>query len=238
MNPGKRLTFSWSAEGESAVLAAGTQQRFMPWWQVPLSDTMTIELERTLFRNPGISLTISGPVHADGSPREQDNETIVIPWECEHAYFFSPAPQRCPRDEVVTVPAAHQPFEGGRMVWLQPEGTILVLYDAPAPGSDGWQLRVYEDTWGAGDAESDPDIEPPPDRFQPVRGFGKVWREDPEVRDGLGWALTPESAFTATWQFEFNESIGSTSYLQLSDGRIVKLSGYYVRYGSWTYLGS
>ena len=65
-----------------------------------------------------------------------------------------------------------------------------------------------------------------------------MWREDPEVRDGLGWALTPESAFTATWQFEFNESIGSTSYLQLSDGRIVKLSGYYVRYGSWTYLGS
>jgi hypothetical protein len=136
------------------------------------------------------------------------------------------------------VPAAQQAFEGGRMVWLQPEGKILVLFDAAQPGTDDSLLRIYDDTWTPGEEESDPAILPPPERFQPVRGFGKVWRNNPGVREGLGWALAPESAFMAMWQFEFNETIGTTSYLRLANGRIARLLGYYTGYGSWSYLDS
>lgn len=238
MNPGKRLTFSWSGEGASATLIAGTRRRFIPWWSVPLSGTITIELENTLFRDPEISLSVFGPQTPDGTAGPQVTETIVIPWPCEHDYFFSPVPERCPRDAAAHLSAAQQRFEGGRMVWLQSEGKILVLFDAAAAGFDESQLRVYEDTWTEREPESDPSIVPPADRFQPVRGFGKVWRESPEVRNGLGWALQMEAAFNTTWQFEFNESIGTTSYLRLVDGRIVRLTGYYVAFGTWSYLDS
>lgn len=220
------------------MLVAGTRQRFIPWWQLPLSGTMTIELGQTLFRDPGISLTVSGPQNEDGTPGEQASETITIPWECEHEYFFAPAPQRCPRDAAVSPAAAQQEFEGGRMIWLQPEHKIIVLFDHTIAGSDAPQMRVYDDTWVEGEPESDPEIEAPEDRLQPVRGFGKVWRENLEVRERLGWALGPESAYATTWQFEFNESIGTTSYLQLHSGEVVRLIGYYTGFGSWTYLNS
>lgn len=233
INPGKRLTFTWSATGDSAMLVAGTRQRFIAWWVVPLSDTMTIELENTLFRDPGVSLTVSGPQKEDGTTGEQITETIVIPWACDHSYFFSPSPQRCPRDTAQNVPAAQQAFEGGRMVWLKPEHKIVVFFDAPMEGTDGMLLRVYEDTWTAGEPESDPAIEPPAGRYQPVRGFGKLWRTNPEVRDGLGWALAPESAFGAIWQYEHNESLGTTSYLRLADGRVTRVVGYDTGYGWW-----
>lgn len=238
MNPGKRLTFAWSADGDSVMLVAGTRQRFIPWWQVPLSGTMTIELDRTLFRDPGVSLTVSGPDNDDGTPSEQVSETITIPWVCDYDYFFGTGPRRCPRDAATSPPAAQQEFEGGRMIWLQLQSNIIVLFDQAAAGGDGLQMRVYDDTWTVGEPESDPEIEPPADRLQPVRGFGKVWRENPEVRDGLGWALAPEMAFTATWQFEFNESIGTTSYLRLSNGQLARMVGYYTGFGGWTYIDS
>ena len=36
--------------------------------------------------------------------------------------------------------------------------------------------------------EEDPDIIPPEGYYEPVRGFGKVWREERGVREHLGWA--------------------------------------------------
>jgi hypothetical protein len=46
--------------------------------------------------------------------------------------------------------------------------------------------------------ESDPSIVPPEGYYQPVRGFGKLWRE--ELRSALGWALAPERSYTAQYQ--------------------------------------
>jgi hypothetical protein len=33
-----------------------------------------------------------------------------------------------------------------------------------------------------------------------VRGFGKVWRANSDVRSGLGWALAPEAGGNAAMQ--------------------------------------
>jgi hypothetical protein len=43
-------------------------------------------------------------------------------------------------------------------------------------------------------------LTPPPGRYEPQRGFGKVWRDFPEVREALGWATLPEAAHIATVQ--------------------------------------
>lgn len=232
LNPGKRLTFAWSAEGAVARILGGTRQRFMPWWQVPVSDTLTVELTQTLFHDPVFSLEV---VAEAGPPIPWESavrETIEVEWPCTYDYFFTPAPsRRCPNDSVRSISAADQAFQGGRMLWLAPDEKILVLY------GDGRELSMmaFDDTWSPDEAESDPALQPPPGLYQPVRGFGKVWRANPEVREALGWALAPEVGYHTEWQFEANESIGTVSYFRLNDGRLIRVSGYYVGVGKWEF---
>ena len=95
-----------------------------------------------------------------------------------------------------TIATAYQPFEGGAMLWTENEHEsytgsidreIYVLYD------DGTFER-FDDTWNETDPVDDPAISPPAGFYQPQLGFGKIWREEPGVRDRLGWAREPESS--------------------------------------------
>lgn len=112
---------------------------------------------------------------------------------CEHAYFFEPAPGLCPQGGPIASAAAEQPFEGGVMIWLDATDSVIVL-------TRDQQWQRFEDTWSEEQPESDPSIVPPDGRFQPIRGFGKVWREHPEVREQLGWALGVELGFESKYQ--------------------------------------
>ncbi|GAB4200474.1 MAG: hypothetical protein OHK0022_21570 [Roseiflexaceae bacterium] len=58
-------------------------------------------------------------------------------------------------------------------------------------------------------------LTPPPGLLAPKRGFGKLWRENPDLREMLGWATAPERADKATIQ-EFTASPGLI-WLQGSD---------------------
>ena len=89
--------------------------------------------------------------------------------------------------------AGEQSFQNGYMFWRQDNGKIYVLY---TNGSWG----VYDDTWSSGEAEQDTSIVPPVGYYQPKRGFGKVWRDQDGVRDGLGWATTDEHPLHASVQ--------------------------------------
>ncbi len=53
------------------------------------------------------------------------------------------------------------------------------------------------DEFREGDPESDPAFSPPPGREQPLRGFGKVWREHADLRSAIGWALAKEEPASA-----------------------------------------
>ncbi len=97
----------------------------------------------------------------------------------------------CPLGEAgaQSVQVAYQPFENGMMIWVsqwsaQGQKAIYTLVQ------DGLYRR-YADTWEEGQPESGGEA-PPEGRLEPVRGFGAVWREQPEVREWLGWALEPE----------------------------------------------
>ena len=89
--------------------------------------------------------------------------------------------------------AGEQSFQNGYMFWLQDDDKVHVLYN-----SGTW--AVYNDTWSTGDPEQDTSIVPPAGYYQPKRGFGKVWRDNPAVRNGLGWATTDERGFHASAQ--------------------------------------
>lgn len=218
---GKRITFDWSAEGVSARLFSGTRRRMQDWWVVPLSGTLTVEARGTVYPDPAFTLEVcdSDDWYADSSHKAV--QSLRIEWACEHEYFFTAAPERCPLGPAVFSWAAEQRFEGGRMIWLDAVDTVYVFYDEAPPGSEGAQ--EFQDTWTPAEPESDPTILPPEGLYQPVRGFGMVWREFPGVRERLGWALAPEQGYEGALQHEHHEgsSSGAPTFLRTADGRVI-----------------
>ncbi len=96
------------------------------------------------------------------------------------------------------IQVAEEVFEHGRMFWIQPQEQIWVMYDN-GQGSGQWQ--VYENTYKDGEPASDPSIVPPDGKYQPVRGFGKLWREHPEIKDKLGFGITPEFGYVSNYEY-------------------------------------
>lgn len=92
----------------------------------------------------------------------------------------------------VQLVAAIQNFERGSMIYVSgAPGDIYVLF------SDG-RYRKFSDTWVENvDPSSGGEI-PPTGLTEPIRGFGKVWRINLDVRNGIGWATTGEDGATAT----------------------------------------
>jgi hypothetical protein len=83
-----------------------------------------------------------------------------------------------------------QPFQKGHMFFFQGEApTIVVTYGS---GGSGWTGRgtweEFPSTW----KEGEPDFSCAQERAspeQPTQSFGRVWCENPQVRQGLGWGI-------------------------------------------------
>ncbi len=97
----------------------------------------------------------------------------------------------CPRDSEIAMPAAEQSFQGGLMYWAGLTGRIYVLR---ANGT--WSS--FPDTYAEGEV-LDP-IEVPLGCHEVVRGFGKLWRSDEDVRRSVSCALAPEVGMTGVYQ--------------------------------------
>jgi hypothetical protein len=119
-------------------------------------------------------------------------------------------PTNTPASQVTATPAgfptpttsqiqvAEQVFEHGRMFWVEPTKQIWVLI-VTSEGHGSW--TIYPDTYQDGEPEIDPSIVAPDGMMQPKRGFGKLWRSTPEVRNGLGWATTPEFGYVSNYEY-------------------------------------
>ncbi len=102
--------------------------------------------------------------------------------------------------------AASQRFERGAMYWIpiaplyawRYTGNIWVVFYDNARGSLVWQ--VYASRWREGMPENG-GLTPPPGLFEPIRGFGEVWRSVPSLRETLGWAVEPEQADRTIMQY-------------------------------------
>jgi hypothetical protein len=110
-----------------------------------------------------------------------------------------------PRAEVITV--VEQVFEQGRMLWFRESRRVWVLVgDDVDPERGEW--LCFEDTYLDSEIEFDPEFNPTegtttvsafPDAVvqQPIRGFGKLWRGNDELREQVGWALASEVEHSA-----------------------------------------
>jgi hypothetical protein len=134
-------------------------------------------------------------------PPPQTTSCLYLPPGNLSAYFASDptlqallgCPVGAPPTPTLTQ-AAWQPFERGFMIYLQ--GSPGVIY---AISSDG-RFRRFDDTFVSGvDPESGGEI-PPQGLLEPVRGFGKIWRSNSDVRALLGWATQQERGDTASVQ--------------------------------------
>lgn len=130
----------------------------------------------------------------------------------------SPTPNPFPTPTIGQIQVAEQQFEHGRMFWIQPRQQIWVIYD-DGSGSGKWE--IYQDTFQDGEMESDPNIVPPSsDKFQPERGFGKLWRETPGIRDKLGWGVIPEYGYVSNYEYHPGGEV--------KDGKYVQGPGYHI----------
>ena len=121
---------------------------------------------------------------------------------------LTPTPDPFPTPVVGAIYVAEQRFEGGWMFWLQPNGQIWLL-TVNEDGENIW--TVYDDNFVDGDLETDPEIVAPEGRLQPLRGFGKLWRENFEVRSAIGWALEDEMGHTTRYEFHHGGSVDAAN---------------------------
>jgi hypothetical protein len=123
----------------------------------------------------------------------------------------------CPLAPPDLAQMARQSFQNGRMIWYGDEQAIYVL------NNDGtW--RSFEDTFEEGQPELDESLVAPDGLYQPIRGFGRIWREQlggPEAT--IGWATLPEGAVngsTQRWEHGRLFSFGLPErFLIFDDGR-------------------
>jgi hypothetical protein len=107
------------------------------------------------------------------------------------------------------MPAAIQQFQNGEMIWFGPPqvrvpGGVLtptvVAYYQPPWGSAP-EFQRFSDTWQEGRDPETPEVTVPEGLFAPRRGFGKVWIDNADVRNRIGWAVQErEQARRADYQ--------------------------------------
>jgi hypothetical protein len=93
--------------------------------------------------------------------------------------------------------ASQNMFERGMMIWRQDTRQVYVFHDPTGANCRG-TVEVYTENWQEGQPETDPafDANSGPGRVQPMRGMGQVWRNNPNVRENLGFARGIETGYT------------------------------------------
>ncbi len=144
----------------------------------------------------------------------------------------------CPTDEATQGPGEGriltEKFEHGLMVDIvlypssrnaQPAAKYLyVLFD------DGTVTR-YPDNFVDGSSEPQGQTPAPGSRYLPRYGFGKLWRENGEVRSSLGWAISEELGLDGLYEYRTTYQFFPKGLVLLDPFDLTKL---YVLYGSST----
>jgi hypothetical protein len=141
-----------------------------------------------------------------------------------------------PTVTLTQIQVAEQVFEHGRMMWIQPRSQIWVMID---DGNGEGKWTVYQDTYEDGEPESDPTLTIPAGRFEPLRGFGKLWRENPSVQDGLGWGTTPEFGYVSNYEYHPGGTVNAQNQYVPAPGYHILFSLYQEKFqfnetdGTW-----
>ncbi len=110
---------------------------------------------------------------------------------------------------------AEQEFERARFFWLEPaeraQSIWVLYYEKGTPNKGRW--GIFEDTFEEGEISIDPNIVAPEGLLQPIRGFGKLWRNNSELRSDVGWAQEREFGYIAEYRYEYGGEVVSDEYI-------------------------
>ena len=204
-NVGDVLAMSWQATGERAEIcpvgASGPIEQRCRAVSVSGSTEWTTDEE---------AMSYSGFALRAWSGTINTLKVVEVKLQCQNLrqWFFPNPPQNCPAAQAATSYAAGQYFEHGFMIWTQEPDTFYVFYQGQdAAGFQTFDWVIDPDSQLKPGASPDNRVgEPPPAAlFEPVSGFGMVWRGEingisPDVRQRLGWATEPEFAFDSAHQ--------------------------------------
>ena len=234
ISPDEPVTLTWATTStvraslrRTTALGAGSFEQ-----EVPPSGNLVAssqgagrhwhDYELTAYNSAGMTITRS----------------LTVRFHCPDSLFFTTTLRLCPNGPAQSSWAAEQVFEGGRMLWLRDgslvgdnyggQPLIFVLYTS----GNSWEL--YVDTWNSTEPDSDPAIVPPEGLYQPIRGFGKVWRNNPKVQQQLHWALANEQGFETLYQRVAElDWDNQCHYLRTADSQVISLCS---RGGVWSFV--
>ncbi|MCB9450702.1 MAG: hypothetical protein H6672_04645 [Anaerolineaceae bacterium] len=215
--PGDAITLRWSARrATSATIYRldkdGTRNQV---WNVPPDGSLQVQTRRSERGEVDFVLNVANGVLTT-------EQTLTIPLTCPDTWFFQPSPLDCPAAPAQPTLLIEEPFERGRMVYIQSTNRVYVLFnDGSSPAWISFENRY--------DPAIHPELEesfvPPPPFVQPIRILGFVWRGNDVVRNRLGLGLD------AQFEYEgFTQSAGNTGgdgatslYMNSVDGTVLQL---------------
>lgn len=194
---GEGTALRWKAVGEKATLCpllGDSRVGCRCLFDVSLTGSHTIEPSEIIKAYTGFELVIeaAGIRTVRYTPLSVDCPDRFAEW------FFDDSPGICPRESPVSSYAAAQRFEHGLMIWVQEVDEYFVLLDhhrnasrrvADAPGlTETSRLRSLRIVQGplvlkpGASPDNRVGDSPPTGYFEPLSGFGLVWRGEVEGR--------------------------------------------------------
>lgn len=213
--PGDAVNLYWSVRGaRGAVIyrldASGNRGNL---WNVPPDGRLSVSTSR---RDRGEARFLLSAGEGDLLAEQ----SLSIPLQCPDAWFFQPAPEACPAAPSEATSLTEQPFERGRMVYVQSRNRVYVLFnDGRAPAWISFENRFNPAT----DPELEESFVPPPGFVQPARVLGFVWRGSDVVRNRLGLGLEAEQTFDGFIQTVKRTSDSEELYISSRDGSVLLL---------------
>jgi hypothetical protein len=201
-NLGDVVHLTWEASGQRAELCPLIGTGPTGCRDVPLTGELDFVIDE-------LALTYVGYALRAFADEQTTMKTVELHPQCQNLrpWFFAGPPLRCPAAEALTSYAASQHFERGLMIWVDETDEFYVFYDEPDEQGAQVVRRTVGLELGPGASEDNRIGEDsPPGLYEPVSGFGLIWRGEVEwpypdnVRERLGWATVPESGYDTAYQ--------------------------------------
>jgi hypothetical protein len=213
--PGDAVPLFWSARGAdtAAIYRLDAQGNRTQLWNVGPDGQLNVNTNR---RDRGqIEFVLS---IGEGANRVE--QSLVVPLACPDTWFFQPSPSPCPAGPPVETAIGEEPFERGRMLYVQSTNRVYALFnDGGAPSWVTLENR-YDPSIHP---EFDETFVPPSGFFQPVRILGFVWRGNDRIRNRLGLAIQAEFGFQGFIQAAPGANGAETLYMSSADGTVLEL---------------
>jgi hypothetical protein len=212
--PGESLNLYWSTRNTTSAniyrLERGVRNQL---WRVEPDGRLTVPTRRSDRGTVEFLLSV-------GDGEQVVEQVLSVPVACPDTWFFQPAPNDCPAGPSRETAIVEQPFERGRMIYVEESNLVYALLN------DGFEPAwiVLENRYNpATDAESEPSFVPPEGFYQPLRQLGFVWRGNDVVRNRLGLAVQPDARFQGFIQSATTGDGETTLYVASADGSVLQL---------------